>query len=164
MGWPPLYQGVASIQFFSQAGGSNCTDNTVQCSHRTDNTVQLDRSGEGRLFRQSTRYHGSLKNQINFPSRSQADGAQARGRRRLRLLMLAERTLVVDDDDDGDVYGVLPILARDESSKGRRKDGRLYEGVERHESSGSHGHSLHYFTGRWNWGAQAWHTQMQRCL
>ena len=34
------------------------------------------------------------------------------------------------------------VLARDYSPKGRRKDGRLYEGVEKHDSGGTHGHSL----------------------
>ena len=36
-----MYQGVASIQFFSQAGGSNCTDNTVQCSLRFHKDTQV---------------------------------------------------------------------------------------------------------------------------
>ena len=37
----PLYQGGASIQFFSQAGGTKCTDNTVQCSHRFHKDTQV---------------------------------------------------------------------------------------------------------------------------
>ena len=38
----------------------------------------------------------------------------------------------------------ITILARDQRSKGRGKDGRLYEGVEMHDSGGTHGHSLHW--------------------
>ena len=36
-----MYQGGASIQFFPQAEGSNCTDNTVQCSHRFHKDTQV---------------------------------------------------------------------------------------------------------------------------
>ena len=44
-----MYQGVASIQFFAQAEGTNCTDNTVQCSHRfhKDTQVHIDPRGSG---------------------------------------------------------------------------------------------------------------------
>ena len=42
------------------------------------------------------------------------------------------------------------------STKARRGDGeygRLNQEAERHDSSGTHGHSLHEVTGRWKWGA-----------
>ena len=53
--------------------------------------------------------------------------------------------MTVNDDDSmlQMMMTFTTVCVGDKSSKGRRKGGRLYEGVEGHDSGGADGHSLH---------------------